>query len=252
MEALVCAVLKLPKIKNMRKILILLAFAMLFFAQCNTAQKVEADIFYLSRAPKVKIENPPVLVLLHGLGSNENDLYGLVNHLPDSFLILSLRATRTIKEGSYRWYDLQWVNGEPVGNKSEQEESRDILIRFLENLHKKHKFDKKRVYLGGFSQGAVMSLAVALKSPELLKGIIILSGKIPEAADLLSSNKSYYERLKIFMAHGTEDKVLSIEGARFLNSFLEKNRFMVEYHEFNMVHTINKETLTALNLWLKK
>jgi phospholipase/carboxylesterase len=236
----------------MKKYLFLFLLSVFLFPQCNSAQTIGAEIFYLKREPKIKIENPPILILLHGLGSNENDLFGLVQHLPDSFLILSLRAPRTIKEGSYRWYDLQWVNGEPVGNKSEQEESRDILIRFLENLHKKHKFDKKRVYLGGFSQGAVMSLAVALKSPELLKGIIVLSGKIPEAADLLSSNKSYYERLKIFMAHGTEDKVLSVEGARFLKSFLEKNRFRVEYHEFNMVHTINKETLTALNLWLKK
>jgi len=236
----------------MKKYLFLFLLSVFLFPQCNSAQTIGAEIFYLKREPKIKIENPPILILLHGLGSNENDLFGLVQHLPDSFLILSLRAPRTIKEGSYRWYDLQWVNGEPVGNKSEQEESRDILIRFLENLHKKHKFDKKRVYLGGFSQGAVMSLAVALKSPELLKGIIVLSGKIPEAADLLSSNKSYYERLKIFMAHGTEDKVLSVEGARFLKSFLEKNRFRVEYHEFNMVHTINKKTLTALNLWLKK
>jgi phospholipase/carboxylesterase len=236
---------------NMKKFIFLILLSAFLFPQCHSAQTVEAEIFYLKREPKIKIENPPLLILLHGLGSNENDLYGLVNHLPDSFLILSLRATRTIKDGSYRWYDLQWVNGEPVGNKAEQVESRDILIRFLENLHKKHKFDKKRLYLGGFSQGAVMSLAVALKSPELLKGIFLLSGKIPEAADLLSSNKAYYDRLKIFMVHGIEDKVLSIEGARFLKSFLETNRFKVEYHEFNMPHTINRETLIALNLWLQ-
>jgi phospholipase/carboxylesterase len=221
------------------------------FTQCNTAQTAEAELYYIVRQPKVKVTNPPLLILLHGLGSNEKDLYGLAPLLPDSFLILSIRAPRSISEGSYRWYDLQWVNGEPVGNKAEQVESRDILIRFLENLHKKHKFDKKRLYLGGFSQGAVMSLAVALKSPELLNGIFLLSGKIPEAADLLSSNKAYYDRLKIFMVHGIEDKVLSIEGARFLKSFLEKNRFKVEYHEFNMPHTINREALSALNMWLQ-
>jgi phospholipase/carboxylesterase len=221
------------------------------FTQCNTAQTAEAELYYIVRQPKVKVTNPPLLILLHGLGSNEKDLYGLAPLLPDSFLILSIRAPRSISEGSYRWYDLKWVNGEPVGNKAEQVESRDILIRFLENLHKKHKFDKKRLYLGGFSQGAVMSLAVALKSPELLNGIFLLSGKIPEAADLLSSNKAYYDRLKIFMVHGIEDKVLSIEGARFLKSFLEKNRFKVEYHEFNMPHTINREALSALNMWLQ-
>ncbi len=233
------------------KSLFLILFVLTMFTQCNTAQTAEAELYYIVRQPKVKVTNPPLLILLHGLGSNEKDLYGLAPLLPDSFLILSIRAPRSISEGSYRWYDLKWVNGEPVGNKAEQVESRDILIRFLENLHKKHKFDKKRLYLGGFSQGAVMSLAVALKSPELLNGIFLLSGKIPEAADLLSSNKAYYDRLKIFMVHGIEDKVLSIEGARFLKSFLEKNRFKVEYHEFNMPHTINREALSALNMWLQ-
>lgn len=237
---------------NMKKFIFLIILSAFLFPQCHSAQTVEAEIFYLKREPKIKIENPPLLILLHGLGSNENDLFGLVQHLPDSLLILSLRAPRTIREGSNRWYDLQWIDGIPKGNVAELEESRDMLIRFIENLNKKHKFDKQKVFLGGFSQGAVMSLSVALKKPELLKGVLLLSGKMPDGAEAVADKKENYKKLKIFMSHGTEDKVLTIEDARIVKSFLEKHNFPMEYHEFPMPHTINRETLASLVYWLKK
>jgi len=236
----------------MKKFLLLTILIAFLFPQCNTAQTVDVDLFYLKREPKIKIENPPLLILLHGLGSNENDLFGLVQHLPDSFLILSLRAPRTIREGSYRWYDLQWIDGIPKGNVAELEESRDFLIRFIENLHKKHKFDRQKVILGGFSQGAVMSLSVALKKPELLKGIVFLSGKMPDAAIAFEEKKESYKKLKIFITHGTEDKVLFVEEGRAVKTFVEKNNFPLEYHEYPMPHTINREVLNKLVLWLRK
>jgi phospholipase/carboxylesterase len=222
------------------------------FTQCNTAQSVEAELYYIVCQPKVKVANPPLLILLHGLGSNEKDLYGLAPLLPDSFLILSVRAPRTISEGSYRWYDLKWIEGIPKGNVAELEESRDMLIRFIEGLHKKHKFDKQKVFLGGFSQGAVMSLSVALKKPELLNGILFLSGKMPDGAETVSDKMENYKKLKIFMVHGTEDKVLTIEDARTVKSFLEKHNFPLEYHEYPMPHTINRETLNNIIRWLRK
>jgi len=235
----------------MKKFLLFILLSALLFPQCNSAQTVDVALFYLKREPKIKIENPPLLILLHGLGSNENDLFGLVQHLPDSFLILSVRANRSIREGSYRWYDLQWIDGIPKGNVSELEESRDMLIRFIENLPKKHKFDKQKVILGGFSQGAVMSLSVALKKPELLKGLVFLSGKMPDTVPAMEEKKNFYKNLKVFAVHGTEDKVLTIEDGRAVKSFLENNKFILEYHEFPMVHTINRETLNSLISWLK-
>jgi phospholipase/carboxylesterase len=126
-----------------------------------------------------------------------------------------------------------------------------MLIRFIENLHKKHKFDKHKVFLGGFSQGAVMSLSVALKKPELLKGVLFLSGKMPDGAEAIADKKENYKKLKIFMAHGTEDKVLTVEEARTVKSFLEKHNFPINYNEFQMPHSINKETLNKLVSWLK-
>ena len=127
-----------------------------------------------------------------------------------------------------------------------------MLIRFVEDLHKKHKFDKEKVYLGGFSQGAVMSLSVALKKPELLNGILFLSGKMPDGAEAVADKKENYKKLKVFMVHGTEDKVLSIEDARIVKTFLEEHNFPLEYNEFPMPHTINRETLNNMIRWLRK
>ena len=234
------------------KSLFLILFVLTMFTQCNTAQSVEAELYYIVRQPKVKVANPPLLILLHGLGSNEKDLYGLAPLLPDSFLILSVRAPRTISEGSYRWYDLKFVDGEPVGNVEEQEESRKMIVRFLEQLKNKHIFDRKRVFLCGFSQGAIMSYSVALSKPELLRGIIALGGRMPDGIEEKIVTKKNFDKLEMLIIHGSEDKVLLLEGARNCKKIMEELGIKNEYHELKMGHTINRETLDLINTWLNR
>lgn len=234
----------------MKKYFFFFLLSAFLFPQCNSAQTVEAELFYLTRTAKVNVENPPLLILLHGLGSNENDLFGIAPLLPDSFLVISVRAPRTIRQGSYRWYDLQWIDEQPIGNKDELLESRNMLIRFIEKLDTKLSFDKNKIYLGGFSQGAIMSFSVALKRPELLKGIVLLSGKIPDSAEVLTENEKQYKKLKVLLIHGTEDKVLSIEGARESKNLLDKIGAETQYHELKMPHTLNQEVLDILKKWL--
>lgn len=235
----------------MKKLYIL--FLLLLFSECNFAQSVSADVdlFYLKVDPKVKMENPPLLILLHGLGSNENDLYGLAPLLPDSFMILSVRAPRTVRQGSYRWYDLQWVNGVPVGNADEQEESRKILISFIKKLPKELKFDKNQIYLCGFSQGAIMSYHLAFSEPELIKGFIALSGKLPDNP-VYNKNSKAFKSVNALIIHGTEDKVLSVEGSRVAKGKCDELGIKSEYAEFKMPHTINRDVLNLINTWLLK
>ena len=63
---------------------------------------------YLVRQPKTKAENPPLIILLHGYGSNEEDLFSFAEELPDSMLVISVRAPLSIGFGSYAWYTIHF------------------------------------------------------------------------------------------------------------------------------------------------
>jgi phospholipase/carboxylesterase len=220
-------------------------------AQCHYAQN-NSKLFYLKKEPKLKTEKPPMIILLHGLGSNEKDLFGLADYLPDNFLIVSPRAPMTISEGSYKWFDLKFQNGKPVSDPEEAEKSRKVIIDFIDQLKKELQFNHNEVYLCGFSQGCIMSFSVALTAPEKIKGVIGLSGKILEEVKSMAVEKSRLEKLKILLVHGTEDQVLPLYNARESSEYLSSLGLKFDYKEFKMSHTINAETIQLINEWLKK
>ena len=65
---------------------------------------MSADLKYLVRHPKKATENPPLLILLHGYGSNELDLFSFAEELPDELVIVSARAPYEMGHGGHAWY----------------------------------------------------------------------------------------------------------------------------------------------------
>ena len=104
-------------------------------------------LFYVFKEPKIKSAKPPVIILMHGVGSNEKDLFAFANQLPDSFLVISLRAPILLGKDSYAWYHLTVENGQRIGNPIEAEASRLMVIQFINQLNTKHIFNEKRIYL---------------------------------------------------------------------------------------------------------
>ena len=220
-------------------------------AKCHFAQN-NVNLYYLKKEPKLKTNKPPLIILLHGLGSNEKDLFGLADYLPENFLIVSPRAPLTISEGSYKWYDLKFQNGKPVSNPEEAENSRKAIIDFIDQLKKELQINPDEVYLCGFSQGCIMSFSVALTAPEKVKGVIGLSGRILEEVKSKAVEKSRLEKLKILLVHGTDDQVLPLYNAHESSKYLNSLGLKYDYKEFNMAHTINAETIQLINQWLNK
>ena len=221
----------------------------------NQEKPVSAEplpLKYLVRQPKIKSENPPLLLLLHGVGSNENDLFSLADGLDARFLIVSARAPYTISEGSYKWYEVGFAGGAPRIDTAQAEKSRQILIQFLEQLKTKHAFDAQRVYLCGFSQGAIMSFSVGLTQPELLRGIIDLSGRVLTEIKPKMAEKSRFKNFKTLVIHGTQDNVLPIIHARQAKQLLDEMGINTEYHEIETGHNITRETLDYISAWLGK
>jgi len=112
---------------------------------------------YLIRKPKVKINKPPVLIMLHGVGANEKALFPLTNKIDDKFLIISAQAPYKYSENSYGWYKVDFSTGKPVIDHSQAEKSRIILLQFINQIVEKYNSNADKVYLMGFSQGAIMA-----------------------------------------------------------------------------------------------
>lgn len=207
---------------------------------------------YLVREPKIKIEKPPVLILLHGVGSNEKDLFSFADELPDRFLVISARGPITLGPTNFAWYQVDFSTGSPVINATQEEQSRKIILEFIDQLKQFHSFDESQIYLGGFSQGAIMSYSIGLIHPEKIKGIVILSGRLIESVKPLIPSGDKLNSLKVFISHGTEDSVLKIGYAREASSYLKSKGIECLYKEYPVGHTINGAILNDLINWLNK
>ena len=207
-------------------------------------------LVHLVRQPIIEAGTLPLLLLLHGIGSNEYDLYGLAPFLDGRFLIISVRALNTLGPGSYAWFDADFTPQGPVINPEQAEASRKTLITFLKEAVTAYGADPKQVYLMGFSQGAIMSASVALTQPELVAGAVLMSGRIlPEIRPLMASNEEL-SGFPFLVVHGTVDMVLPITYGRASRELLSSLPVNLTYHEYPMGHEVNQESLSDVTAWL--
>lgn len=201
--------------------------------------------------PSAENEKPPVLILLHGLGADENDLFGLATHLDERFFAAGVRAPFTLPYGGFAWFELFIKPDEISANVKQFEESRRMILEFTDELIAEHDLDAEKIYLCGFSQGAMISLSAFMSRPEKFAGVAALSGRampemLPETNDL--------ENLKnfpILVQHGIYDPVLPIENGRATKEILSRLPVKLDYKEYPMAHEISQESLSYLANWLK-
>jgi phospholipase/carboxylesterase len=120
--------------------------------------------------------------------------------------------------------------------------SRERLLQLLEEIENSG-IPSNQILLGGFSQGAVMSLEAGLRFKKKLCGIIALSGYL-HAPERLSGEKSLCNaKTPILICHGEEDDVLPLEGSREAARFLEGEGYPVSLHEYPIGHQVIPEEL---------
>jgi len=212
----------------------------------------QASLVYLVRKPTTETENTPLLLLMHGVGSNEQDLFSLAQHLPDNFLIISARGPFSIGSNSFAWFQVSFSTGVPVIDYTQAENSRNTIIQFIESLKTQFLFNENEIYVGGFSQGGIMSYSVGLTRPDLIKGIAVMSGRLLKEVKPQIASPEALKNLQVYISHGTSDNVLSIEYAREANAFLKTSNISPTYKEFEGGHTVTNEMLLSLIDWLKR
>ncbi len=206
---------------------------------------------YLIREPKIKLDKNPLLLLLHGYGSNEADLFSFASELPDEYYIISARGPYDLQYGSYAWYAINFDADEnKFSDLVQAKESRDLIARFIDELITNYPIDPKNVSLLGFSQGAILSYAIALSHPEKIKNIIALSGYANE--DMMEENyeKNDFSNLRIFHSHGTVDQVIPVEWARKTSPFLKNLKIDATYKEYPVGHGVAPQNFYDFRNWL--
>ncbi len=191
-----------------------------------------------------------LVVLIHGYGSNEKDLFSFSNRFPQT-TVVCVRGPITMSTNAYSWYDIEFKSdGNHRRNLNQALQSESMLLQFISAIENKFKPDK--IIVGGFSQGAIMSAQIALIRPETVDGIICISGMLLAKETKTNSELTEkYKKVKAFYGHGTQDQVLSIEKGRKCSAELKKSGIEVTTKEYPIKHKISPQELKDIEVWYK-
>ena len=211
------------------------------------------NLHYLIQEPKVKHDKNPLLLLLHGYGSNEEDLFSFATELPDDSYVISVRAPYDLQPYGHAWYAIHFDADEnKFSDNVQAKQSVELIAGFIDEIVKQYPIDTKNVTLIGFSQGAILSYATALTYPEKVAKVVALSGYfnqeiMPEVIDTKSIS-----HLKFFVSHGSVDQVIPVDWARKAKPALENLGLEVEYHEYPVGHGVAPQNFFDFKNWLLK
>lgn len=209
-------------------------------------------LHHLVREPKIKLDKNPLLLLLHGYGSNEEDLFSFASELPEEYFVVSARAPFDMMYGSYAWYAINFDADEnKFSDIGQAQTSRDIIANFIDELIAEYPIDQENVTLIGFSQGCILSLAVGLSYPEKVKRVVGMSGYFNEEIALTDYDKNDFSNLTIFCSHGTVDQVVPVDWARKSEPKLKALGIAVTYKEYPIGHGISPQNFYDFKTWLE-
>ncbi|WP_413375785.1 alpha/beta hydrolase [Alkalihalobacillus sp. 1P02AB] len=208
---------------------------------------MKTDMIYELRQPRNMIpgEKYPALFVMHGIGSNEQNMLTLVNGLEDSCFIFSVRGHLPQGPG-FSYFTIQGY-GKP--NREVFDEGIQKLTNFIDYASLKYEIDLEQVYLLGFSQGAIVAMTLAMTLGNKIKGVVALSGYIPQFV------KEEYklklgEHLSVFISHGEYDQVLPYEWGKENVDCFTKFGVPVTFKTYPEGHTVSEKNLQDFKSWI--
>ncbi len=210
-------------------------------------------LHHLVREPKIKLEKNPLLLLLHGYGSNEEDLFSFASELPDEYYVISARAPYDVMYGSYAWYAINFDADENKFSDLDQARtSRDVIANFIDELIATYPIDAQQVTLIGFSQGTILSYAVALSYPQKVQRVVAISGYLNTEIATENYAQNDFKNLTIFASHGTVDQVIPVDWARKAKPTLEALGIQTTYKEYPIGHGVSPQNFYDFKSWLEQ
>jgi phospholipase/carboxylesterase len=188
------------------------------------------------------------LVLFHGRGTSEHDLYPLLDALDPERKLLGAtpRGPLLLPPGGAHWYVLRDI-GFP--DRETFMASYSLASAWLDALVEETGIPTERTVIGGFSQGAVMSWALSLgRGRPRPAGIIALSGFIPTVDGFELDLTPPLPPVAI--GHGTYDPIISVDWGRKANALLEEAGADVLYKESPIPHSVDPSFIVELQPWV--
>ena len=214
-------------------------------------QRHHFSLTYLD-LPPAKPEDAPLMIMLHGYGSNERDLIQLAPSLRPEFRYISARAPQKMDFGMFGWFPIEFT---PTGISVDYvaaQQALDQFITFIGEIIAEYRPAGNKVFLMGFSQGSVMSYLTAFHAPELLHGVIACSGQLPEKTVPHESLKPALRKLPFLVMHGIYDDVLPIAKGRAAHAWLQEHIEDLTYREYPIAHQIADSGIELICSWLEK
>lgn len=200
------------------------------------------------------------IIWLHGLGADGHDFVDVVPELalpgrPGMRFVFPHAPMRPVTiNGGYvmrAWYDIRDDSGvrreDPAGVRASQK-----AIEALIEREKERGVPAAAIVLAGFSQGGAMALYTGLRYGERLAGVMALSCSLPLADTLAAEVAPANRDVPIFMAHGTHDPMIPMARALRAREVLTGLGYRLEWHEYQMPHSVCAEEIAHIGVWLGK
>ncbi|WP_185877403.1 alpha/beta hydrolase [Blattabacterium cuenoti] len=216
--------------------------------------KENCSIKYIIRKNNKSIKYQSLFLMIHGYGSNEKNLFSFEKDIPENLFVISIRGIYRMDEDKYYWYNIDFSNDKKFINKKQAKNSINNISHFINYSIKKYNLKKDKVWLCGFSQGAILSYAIALKNNKV-KNVLSLSGYLDEEIlpkKIYEINNIFSRKINFFISHGKYDNIIPVEWVRKSIKLLNNEKlFSIFYKEYDSEHNINDSNYIDLINWIK-
>lgn len=189
----------------------------------------------------------PVIFVMHGRGSNEKDIMNMLEALKNDAILVGIRGTLHLYQG-FEYFTIKSFGNPDV-------DSFNIAIsnleHFIEDFKNYESVDSSKQFLFGFSQGAILSMTLALTMGSKIKGIAALSGYIPRHVKENKQLKSV-ENSSILIGHGETDRIFPISiGYDNFEFFKDRTKYL-DYKSYPIGHEISQQEKEDVITWFKQ
>ena len=199
----------------------------------------------LSRGPY------PALILIHGYGSNMDDLFSFSNYLPEQYTIISLQGPLESPFGGGAWYSINFDSN--LKKWSDDIEALTSIRKIKDQLDyftSTYELNSQDISLMGFSQGAILSWALLLDYSSLFRRAICMSGYINQ--EILQKPLLEYRNVLAYCSHGLNDLTIPYEWAKTSIECLKKNNPKVFFNNYPNGHNVSPENFESILSWIIK
>jgi phospholipase/carboxylesterase len=209
------------------------------------------QLSFLEQSADPATAQPWLVVLMHGVGSNEQDLFGLAPQLPRNFHVVSLRAPHVLAPGAYAWFEFAVLaDGTRRINAEQEAASRDIIAANVALHAQRLGVPASRVVVGGFSQGGIMGLGLLLTQPALAQAALVMHSRLLPEIERQIAAPAAFDGKQLWVSHGLQDTMIPLAAARAIKERVSSLPLNLRYTEYPGGHEIRPAELDAVTGWL--